>query len=324
MDYRLDAALRRGRLRRAAVIAALGSAVLSWTAATDARAQAAPPPKSIVSSTTSGGMIYAGTDTRNVLTVKLENNLVTGTRFLLDDIVPIQANAGCTADPQDATKASCVSFKKPDGSLKEFYVFGRKGNDAITNLTPVSMIAHGEEGRDELVGGGRDDTLVGGPGNDDYLDGKLGPDTLDGGPGDGDVASYANRTAGVQVTANDNLANDGKWTLTTSEGDNVTSSVEDIIGTDGPDNITGNDSDNVIVTGDGSDMLWGQRGADILLGGRGNDFLSSSANLNGASENDGAVDRLAGDFFGSNEPGSNDSCSYSKTDPDIVESCEQL
>jgi Ca2+-binding RTX toxin-like protein len=252
-------------------------------------------------------------------------NLQGGPRFLLDDIVPIQANAGCTPDPQDATKASCVAFKRPDGSFKEFHVFARKGNDTISNSTLISMIAHGEDGRDELVGGGAADTLLGGPGDLDDLDGKLGPDILDGGPGARDVVSYANRPTGVQVTANDDIANDGKYTPTTSEGDNVKSSVEDIVGTDSPDYITGNDSDNLIVGGDGGDMLFGERGADVLIGGRGSDFLSSSANLTGGSENDGARDRLTGDFLGGgNEPGSNDGCSFSKTDPDIVESCEQL
>ena len=310
-------------------LAALGSAVLLWTAATDARAAAAAPPKAIVSSTASGGMIYAGTDTTNNLTIRSVANLQGGPRFLLDDIVPIEAHAGCTADPADATRANCFAFKRPDGSLKEFYVFGRKGNDTIVNETLASMIAEGEDGSDELVGGKGADTLRGGPGRDDRVDGKRGADILDGGPGPEDVVSYSSRPAGVQVTAGDDLANDGtRGTAAdgfTGEGDNVKDSVEDIVGTDFADYIMGNDSDNVIVTGDGSDFLLGERGADILLGGRGNDFLSSSANFTTGPVDDGAVDKLAGDFLlGGNEPGSFDTCLFSRTDPDIVESCEQF
>lgn len=298
-------------------LAALATAALIPAAAS---AQA-PPPKAIVSSTASGGMIYAGTDTTNKLTIRSVANLQGGPRFLLDDIVPITAHAGCTSDPADATRASCVAFKRPDGSLREFHVFGRKGNDTIVNQTLASMIAHGEDGSDDLIGGGGADTLLGGPGRDDDLDGGRGRDTLDGGPGPFDVVSYSKRTRGVAVTANDDIANDGE----PSEGDNVMSSVEDIVGTDFADNIMGNDSDNVIVTGDGPDLLWGERGADILLGGRGNDFLSSSANFTTGPVDDGAVDKLAGDFLlGGNEPGSVDSCVFSKTDGDIVESCEQF
>ena len=308
--------LRVGVLAAGLLTAALGSVMID-----SARAQA-PVPKAIVSSTASGGMIYAGTAAANIIEVRFQS---ASSRFTIDDVVPIQANAGCAPVPGDVTRATCTAFKRPDGSLKEFHVFGRSGADTISNLAisnpaGVQMIAHGEAGSDELTGGPGADTLLGGEGNDDSLTGKGGADILDGGPGVSDAVSYSDRSTGTFVDLapqRDALAEEGA----PGEGDNVKSTVEDVGATDGDDTLIGNDADNTLLGFDGFDVLAGERGADFLAGGRGDDFLLSTGLFEPVD--DGAIDTLHGDFFDSdNEPGSSDSCSFSTADPDIARACE--
>jgi hypothetical protein len=279
-----------------------------------ASAHAAVPPKPIVTSTASGGMIYAGVDTAE----SVEFRPIAGPKFIVDASVAIAPGAGCTADAADATKATCIAFKRPDGTLKEFHAFGRKGNDTIRNFSGATMVARGEDGEDDLSGGSGPDTLLGGPGNRDDLRGNSGPDILNGGPGEHDGVSYSNRDSATDVSIDDTVANDGRL----GENDQVLE-VEDVVGGNGDDVIEGNASDNVIVTGPGEDSLVGGLGADTLLGGDDGDVLSTGQSLPGLPFSDGAVDKLSGDgLFGGEDPGPHDTCFFSVLDPDTPISCE--
>jgi Ca2+-binding RTX toxin-like protein len=297
---------------RAGVVAAgLAAAALTWTVAAPAHAQTAA---STVTSTPSGGMTYVGTDKGNVLEIRLQS----GPKFLLDDNGPIQANAGCTPVAGDATKAICTAFKDPNGLVKGFRVFAGNGADRVTNFSGQAMEAHGEAGIDDLRGSTGPDKLFAGPGDNEDVSGGAGPDILDGGPGVRDAASYSTRSSNTRVSL-DNVANDGHST----EKDNVLASIESVAGGTGDDIFIGSDADNVFATGDGADMLFGLRGADTLIGGDGSDLLSASAGLFGGVFDDGAVDQLAGGGLFSDDPTAVDTCSFSLTDPDVAQGCEQ-
>jgi Ca2+-binding RTX toxin-like protein len=154
----------------------------------------------------------------------------------------------------------------------------------------------GSEGPDTLVGSAAANRITGGPGNDalhgeegnDTLDGESGADVLDGGP-DTDTATYAARTAPLRATIN-NVANDGE----TNEGDDVQTTVENLLGGSQADVLTGSGQANSITGGDGDDILNGGAGSDTIDGRAGIDTLTYSdrnsrvaVNLDG-KRNDGA------------------------------------
>ena len=154
----------------------------------------------------------------------------------------------------------------------------------------------GSEGPDTLVGTPAANRITGGPGNDvmhgaegnDTLDGESGADVFDGGP-DIDTATYAGRTAPLRVTIN-NVANDGE----TNEGDDVQTTVENLLGGSRDDVLTGSGQANSIIGGDGDDILNGGAGSDTIDGRAGIDTLTYSdrksrvaINLDG-KRNDGA------------------------------------
>jgi Ca2+-binding RTX toxin-like protein len=118
-----------------------------------------------------------------------------------------------------------------------------------------------------LEGAAGDDILAGEVGND-VLDGGLDADSLDGGP-DTDVATYATRTAPVVVSIN-NAPNDGG----AGEGDNVSTSVENVRGGAAGDTLIGSAEVNRLFGGDGNDSLNGGLGADVLDGQVGIDTIS--------------------------------------------------
>ena len=125
----------------------------------------------------------------------------------------------------------------------------------------------GGSGKDTLIGSGGLNELIGN-GGDDTLDGKAGPDKLDGGAGT-DLVTYAGRAQGLAVSIDD-AANDGAG----GEGDNVTSTVENVTGGDANDTLIGSAGANELNGGKGDDTLDGLRGADKLTGGDGTDTAS--------------------------------------------------
>ena len=152
-----------------------------------------------------------------------------------------------------------------DGGAGSDTVLGAAGNDTINGGTGTDTLLGGA-GNDTINGGTGSDAIDGGTGNDLLL-GGTGADTFVGG-GDTDTVSYADHTGGVTVGIDD-VADDGIG----GEGDNVTTDVENLIGTSAADVITGSTTDNVLDGRDGDDTLIGLPGANILLGGNGSDIL---------------------------------------------------
>ncbi|MBI5309893.1 MAG: calcium-binding protein [Actinobacteria bacterium] len=121
------------------------------------------------------------------------------------------------------------------------------------------------------------------------LEGGAGTDTLSPGPtgaahtisgGDGiDTASYANRSAGVSVSI-DGVSNDGGL----NELGNVSTDVENLIGSNYSDSLTGSSAANVLTSSVSTsylgDVLDGGLGADSLVGSNGNDVASYASRTN--------------------------------------------
>jgi hypothetical protein len=184
---------------------------------------------------------------------------------------------------------------------------------------PVKLFGGGAN--DYLLGGAADDQLHGGIGNDTLDAGADagGADEYDGGPGE-DLVDYSARAAGVVVTLA-GIADDGE----PNEGDDVSSTVEDVIGAQGPNTIAGTAIENriwggpsidVIQGGDGSDIIYGGDGDDDIDGGNGDDILYGD-------EGDDTLDGGSGDDLLDGYPGKNvvdggtgdaDICSLTKND----------
>jgi Ca2+-binding RTX toxin-like protein len=172
-------------------------------------------------------------------------------------------------------------------------VIGGSAGDTLTGNIAANRL-EGSGGVDTLNGRGGDDILVGGPAGD----------VFNGGLGTGDTVDYGAAGADVTVTIGVGVADDGE----SGEGDDVTSTVENIIGGPGDDNISGSDADNRLDGGvdpdpnaddadTGSDTLTGGLGNDQLNGFDGDDNLSGGE---GADTLNGGVggDVLAGGLGG--------------------------
>jgi Ca2+-binding RTX toxin-like protein len=194
------------------------------------------------------------------------------------------------------------------GSSLDNVLVGRNGNDHLNGLA----------GDDELYGefqgfGGSSssNTLDGGTGDDLLSGGTFGPDALIGGGGF-DTASYTNYFGTpVVITIND-VANDGAG----GEGDNVRTTVENVLGTDANDTITGSGSANTLMGGNGADTLDGAGGndlldgeiptfsfsfgPDVLIGGNGIDTVSYASHSNTVTADN---DNVADDGFGGGSEG---------------------
>jgi Ca2+-binding RTX toxin-like protein len=133
----------------------------------------------------------------------------------------------------------------------------------------VAVTAFGGADDDVLEGGSGDDSLHGGPGDDTFHTASTpdGADTYDGGDGT-DTMDYANRTKALVVTMGDQ-ANDGE----AGEKDDVTATVEALLGGSGDDHLTGSANDDTIYGNAGNDVLAGGAGADLLDGGPGKDVF---------------------------------------------------
>jgi serralysin len=162
---------------------------------------------------------------------------------------------------------------------------GSDVENVIGSEAPDTLV--GTLAANRLTGGGDNDALYGAEGND-TLDGGTGADSLDGGP-DTDTATYATRTAPLRVKI-DNVANDGE----AGEGDDVRTTVENLVSGTGADVLTGSGQPNSINAGEGDDVIDGGAGQDTLDGRGGTDTIAYSdrnarvaVNLDG-KRNDGA------------------------------------
>jgi Ca2+-binding RTX toxin-like protein len=176
---------------------------------------------------------------------------------------------------------------------KKLLVDGGGGNDSIDA---------GGGARTTLLGGDGDDFLQATSFRDNQLFGGAGIDTLVGGAGSEDLSGGdGNDTVKFFGFNNfislDDVANDGYRGVIfdtaapaadvihpvdpsqfgASEGDNIHSDIETIVGGDGNDSITGSGANNLIIGGGGNDTLIGGGGDDTLKGGAGSDLLSGGS-----------------------------------------------
>jgi hypothetical protein len=202
----------RARRRAATAMAAASAAAAVALVAASSPATASPRVEHAAAPTgfaiSAGFLRYTGTDGVNNVVIT-QTGTPTNPRFLIDDIVPIQAGTGCLPVAGDPTKVTCTLFKNAAGQAIPFQVSVRSGDDVVTNATGfgtgrgVDMIAHGETGDDVL--NGATNRIA-----NDTLDGGLGNDTLNGGPGrdtlrgrDGDDTLNGHGDADVLVGGND-------------------------------------------------------------------------------------------------------------------------
>jgi Ca2+-binding RTX toxin-like protein len=172
-------------------------------------------------------------------------------------------------------------------------VFGGSAPDGLQGSAGNNVLAGGGGG-DTVAGAAGDDTIQGGSGIDslfggddqDVIDGGTGADSMAGGPGT-DTADYSGALAGVNVTIDD-VANDG----VPAEGDNVATTIENVIGGRFDDNIDGNDNPNSLFGGLGTDTLRGFGEADVITGAAGADDMRGGNGPDELHAKDGTQDSL--------------------------------
>lgn len=180
-------------------------------------------------------------------------------------------------------------------------VFGGSAPDGLQGSAEDNLLAGGGGG-DTVAGTAGDDTIKGDAGVDslfggddhDVIEGGGGADSMAGGPGP-DAADYSGALAGIHVTIDD-VANDG----IPAEGDNVMTTIENVIGGRFNDNIDGNDNPNTLFGGLGTDTLRGFGEADVIAGGKGSDELRGGNGPDELHAIDSTQDSL---FCGANTDG---------------------
>jgi Ca2+-binding RTX toxin-like protein len=180
-------------------------------------------------------------------------------------------------------------------------VFGGSAADGLQGSSANNLLAGGGGG-DTVAGSAGDDTIKGDAGTDslfggddnDVIDGGADADSMAGGPGE-DTADYSFAGTDITVTIDD-VANDG----IPAEGDNVMSTIEDVIGGRFNDNIDGNDNPNTLFGGLGTDTLRGFGEADVITGGKGTDELRGGNGPDELHAKDATQDSL---FCGANTDG---------------------
>ncbi|WP_027346774.1 calcium-binding protein [Hamadaea tsunoensis] len=191
-----------------------------------------------------------------------------GSTYTLDADHYVLASTGCAYPvPTDTTLVACTgtidtATIKMDGGddLADFY----------PSTTAIVSRIYGGSGNDQLLGADGTDYLYGEAGNDyldgydgmDWLAGGSGTDQLFGGAGWGDMASYADHTADVNISIDAATGNDGA----AGEGDTIGTDVEMLEGGSGNDKLVGSDDDNILRGCGGNDVLYGRGGSDALYG----------------------------------------------------------
>lgn len=174
------------------------------------------------------------------------------------------------------------------------------GNDSVVGTGASERFALGA-GDDALDAGDGNDGADGGAGND-VLRGGPGSDFLTGGPG-ADTVMYDERTSGEPVVVVLGAPGSGG---TGAEND-VLMTVENVVGTPGPDSLSGDGAANALVGGFGEDSIAGHGGDDLLFGGEHRDVM------NGGTGNDS--------IFGQ---GGDDSLAAFDNEADVVDCGESL
>lgn len=160
-------------------------------------------------------------------------------------------------------------------------LYGGLGDDTLS----------GSDSDNYMVADWGNDTMYGFGGDDTFDTANSGADDTHGGSGFDTVSYDSVWTRPVKLSIDD-VANDGIYTNTTTEGDNIRTDVEHVIGSisDG-DTVTGSDGPDVLDGNFGGDTINGQGGDDLLLGGPNPDpyyidDFSSTDTINGGSGTD--------------------------------------
>jgi len=169
---------------------------------------------------------------------------------------------------------------------------GLGGNDTLLGLGGTDDLS-GDGGRDSLIGGAGNDHLDGGAradvlrggGDNDVLNGGAGNDKLFGGTGI-DWVSYIDSKAGVKVDLAAGTA--------TGDGNDVLTSLENIIGSKHNDRLLGDGGANAIKGNTGADVIFGGGKKDTLHGGANADKLHGGAGKDHIF-GDGGHDVITGD-----------------------------
>jgi len=171
----------------------------------------------------------------------------------------------------------------PSAGVTQIFVDGAGGIDDIiidpSVPTGLQTLLRGGAGPDVLTGGGGNDILEGGAGADTYF-GAVGIDSV----------SYASHPAGpgVRVRVGTGPVSGNGFDGGPGARDQITNSVEGVIGTGSNDVVAGNSSANVFRGVGGLDKMVGRGGADRLFGGAKRDVLRGG---NGPDRIDGGPGR---------------------------------
>jgi Ca2+-binding RTX toxin-like protein len=152
---------------------------------------------------------------------------------------------------------------------------GDGGNDAINGGAGADKIYCGD-GNDGVYGGGGNDTILGeagddtiyGDGGNDAINGGSGADKIYGGAGNDGVFGGGGNDTILGEAGDDTLFGDGGNDLL-----NGGAGSDKLHGGGGNDGILGGGGDDWIWGDAGADMMFGDGGNDVLMGGTGDDIL---------------------------------------------------
>jgi Ca2+-binding RTX toxin-like protein len=193
-------------------------------------------------------------------------------------------NADGTADENDNVQTDNVSGGSAgdhlSGDSLTNVLYGNAGNDTLEGWGGNDIFNAGD-GADSEHGGDGDDLFAedGASGAGGLPDG---PDDIHGDFGTADVVGYGHRSQSLKINTGDDAANDGATDVAFTEGDNVHSDVEQVIGGAGDDDIQGTAGPDVLKGSGGNDILRGLDGTNLMYGGSGNDaFVGGSGDDTG-------------------------------------------
>ncbi len=142
-------------------------------------------------------------------------------------------------------------------------IFGGVGNDQIIGDS-FGNILQGGDGNDTVDGGAGDDLIIGGNG--------AGDDTYVGGDGV-DTVKYTSATAAITIDLKVGTAQATAGGDAASIGQDILSSIENIIAGYYDDTLIGDNSSNSIYGEAGNDRIRGGAGSDFLSGETGDDLI---------------------------------------------------